>query len=170
MDVDAVSTQTTQDLKDIWKEELNKFQLAPRVTEADKNNDKTSTNRKLEESLTLVVEQQVGDEKIALLPESRLQEGETLRQAAERMIKATCGDSAQAQIYGNAPCGFYKYKYPRAMRKDVVGAKVFFYRAVLKAGQVDKKLGKFEWLDKEELMAKVDKYVDYKKCLKQFIV
>lgn len=170
MDLDAVSTQTAQDLEEMWKDEANKFQFAPRITEADKTNDTTSTNRKLEESLTLVVEQQVGDEKIALLPESRLQEGETLRQAAERMIKATCGDSAKTQIYGNGPCGFYKYKYPRAMRKDVVGAKVFFYRAVLKAGEVDKKLAKFEWLDKEELMAKVDKYVDYKKCLKQFII
>lgn len=170
MDVDAVSTLTTQDLEEMWEDEHNKFQFAPRITEADKQNDTTSTNRKLEESLTLVVEQQVGDEKIAMLPKSRLQEGETLRQAVERMIKATCGDSAKIQIYGNSPCGFYKYKYPRAMRKDVVGAKVFFYRAVLKSGEVDKKLCKFEWLDKEELMAKVDKYVDYKKCLKQFII
>lgn len=170
VDLDAVAKQTSQDLKDMWKDERSKFQMASRITEADKKNDTTSTNRKLEDPLTLLIEQSIGDKKIALLPQGRLQDGENLRQAAERIIKERCGDSVQTQIYGNAPCGFYKYKYPKSVRKDTIGAKVFFYRAVLKAGQVDKKLGKFEWLDKDELLAKIDKYDEYKKSLKQFII
>lgn len=170
VELDAVTKLTSQDLKDMWKEELSKFQFASRITDADKKNDTTSTNRKLEFPLTLIVEQLIGSEKIALLPQGHIQDGENLRQAAERIIKERCGDSVRAQIYGNAPCGFYKYKYPKSVRKDAVGAKVFFYRAILKDGQVDKKLGKFEWLDKEELLAKVDKYDDYKKSLKQFII
>lgn len=170
VELDAVTKLTSQDLKDMWKEELSKFQFASRITDADKKNDTTSTNRKLEFPLTLIVEQLIGSEKIALLPQGHIQDGENLRQAAERIIKERCGDSVRAQIYGNAPCGFYKYKYPKSVRKDAVGAKVFFYRAILKDGQVDKKLGKFEWLDKDELLAKVDKYDDYKKSLKQFII
>lgn len=33
-----------------------------------------------------------------------------------------------AQIYGNAPCGFYKYKYPMEVRKirNAVGTKVCY--------------------------------------------
>lgn len=170
VDLDAVTKQTSQDLKDMWKDERSKFQLGSRITDADKKNDKTSTNRKLEFPLTLIIEQLIGSEKIALLPQGQIQDGENLRQAAERIIKERCGDSVQAQIYGNAPCGFYKYKYPKSGRKDAIGAKVFFYRAILKDGQVDKKLGTFEWLDKDELLAKVDKYDDYKKSLKQFMI
>lgn len=43
-------------------------------------------------------------------------------------MKNHCGDSVVAQIYGNAPCGFYKYKYPTEVRKQkgVKGAKVRF--------------------------------------------
>lgn len=170
VDLDAVAKQTSQDLKDLWKEERSKFQLASRITEADKKNDTTSTNRKLGDPLTLIVEQPIGDKKIPLLPQGPIQSGENLRQAAERIIKERCGDSVQAQVYGNAPCGFYKYKYPKSVQMDAVGAKVFFFRAVLKGGQVDKKLGKFEWLDKDELLAKVNDYNEYKKSLKTFII
>lgn len=170
LDLDAVVKQTSQDLKDLWKEERSKFQLGSRITEADKKNDTTSTNRKLGYPLTLIMEQSVGVEKIALLPQGRIQDGENLRQATERIIKERCGDSVKVLVYGNAPCGFYKYKYPKSMRSDVIGAKVFFFHAILKAGQVDKKLGKFEWLDNGELLAKVDKYSAYKRSLKRFII
>lgn len=171
LDLDAVAKQSSEDLKDLWKEERSKFQLASRITEADKKNDTTSTNRKLENSLTLIVEQLIGDQKIPLLPQGSIQDGENSRQAVERIIKERCGDSVRAQIYGNAPCGFYKYKYPKNVQKDVVGARVFFYRAILRAGQVDKKIATtYEWLDKKELLAKVDKYGNYKKSLKKFII
>lgn len=37
-----------------------------------------------------------------------------------------CGDRLTAQIYGNAPCGFFKYKYPREVqnKNGVIGGKV----------------------------------------------
>lgn len=170
VDFDAVTKQTSQDLKDLWKEERSKFQLASRITEADKTHDTTSTNRKLEDPLTLIIEQKIGDKNIVLLPQGQLCDGETLRQAAERIIKERCGESLEVQFYGNAPCGYYKFKYPKQAQKENVGAKLFFYRAVLKSGQVDKKLTKFEWLDRDELLAKFDDSVNYKRCLKQFII
>lgn len=170
VELDTVAQQTSQDLKDLWKEERNKFQLASRTTAADQKNDRTSTNRCLEDALTLVVEQSIGNDTLALLPQGRIQDGETLRQAAERIIKEQCGDSLVTQFYGNAPCGFYKYKYPKGQRNDAVGAKVFFYRAILKTGQIDQKLCKYEWLNKEELLEKVDKHSEYKKSLTRFMI
>ena len=43
-----------------------------------------------------------------------------------------CGNRLQAQILGNAPCGHFKYKYPKEVRKEgFIGAKVNFeYPAV----------------------------------------
>lgn len=170
VDLDGVAQQTALDLKDLWKIERSKFQAASRITDADQKNDLKSTERKLDHSLTLIIEQQIGTEKLFLLPQGKILSGETLYDAAQRVIKEQCGEQMQTIIYGKAPCGFYKYKYPKELRTDVVGAKVFFYRAILKSGQVDGKAGKFEWLDKTELFSKIDKYDNYKKSLSNFII
>lgn len=170
VDLDAVAQQTAVDLKDLWKNERSKFQPAPRITEADKTNDLKSTQRKLDHSLTLIKEQQIGNDKMFLLPQGKLQNGETLYDAAQRIITELCGSGIQTTIYGKAPCGFHKYKYPKDIRNEVVGAKVFFYRAILKTGQCDEKLGDFQWLDKMELFEKVDKYNNYKKSISKFII
>lgn len=170
VDLDTVTQQTKQDELDLWKDELSKFKPAPRETEADKANDITSTERKLEESLTLLVEQQIGKEKLLLLPQGKVNGSETLRQAVERVLKEHCGPQIDARIYGNAPCGYYRYKYPKDMRDDIVGAKIFFYRAALLSGAPDKSVGKFEWLTKEELNARLSKFEAYKKSLNKFII
>lgn len=171
VDLDAVAKQTSEDMEDLWKEERDKFQTASRTTQADQKNDLQSTERKLERSLTLILEQKIGNDQLFLLPQGKLNDGETLAQAAQRIVTDLCGKSIQTQLLGNAPCGFYKYKYPSASRNESVGAKVFFYRAVLKGGEVDKKTAsKFEWLDRDELLLKVDKFAAYKKSLSQFII
>lgn len=170
VDLDAVTKQTALDLKDQWKTELSKFQPAPRITEADKSNDLKSTDRKLEHSLTLLIEQQLGDDKIFLLPQGKISDGENLHDTAQRVIRELCGNGIQATVFGKAPCGFYKYKYPAAVRSESVGAKVFFYRAILKTGNVNEKCANYEWLAKDELLAKVDKYNNYKKSLSKFII
>lgn len=171
IDLDGVVTQQTAlDLKDLWKAERSKFQPAPRITDADRKNDTKSTERKLENSLTLIKEQQIGNDKLFLLPQGKILNDETLRDAAQRIIKEQCGDSIQTMIYGNAPCGFYKYKYPKEVRNESVGAKVFFYRAILKSGQVEKNRGNFEWLDKTELFDKLNNVSGYKRSLSKFII
>lgn len=170
MDLDAVASLTASDLMDLWKEERSKFQPASRTTKADETNDLQSIDRKLEDPLTLIVEQTLGKDKLFLLPQGKIADGETLYQAAERIIKEHCGDELQTQIYGKAPCGFYKFKYPKEIRGEKIGAKVFFYRAIWKAGKVDEKLKNFEWLDKDELLKKVDKHRAYQKSLSQFII
>ncbi|XP_055310582.1 39S ribosomal protein L46, mitochondrial [Sitodiplosis mosellana] len=170
VDLDGVAQQTALDLKDLWKTERSRFQPASRTTEADEKNDMKSTNRKLDHPLTLIMEQKLGNEKLFLLPQGKISNGETLYDAAQRIIKELCGDTIQTSIYGRAPCGFYKYKYPKEIRGEFVGAKVFFYRAILKSGQVDAKHVNFEWLNKEELLTKVDKYSNYKRSISKFII
>lgn len=170
MDLDGVAQRTSLDLKDMWKDEHSKFQPESRTTEADKRNDLKSTERKLDHPLTLIVEQKIGKDKLFLLPQGKISNGETLYDAAQRVIKERCGDKIRTTIYGKAPCGYYKYKYPKELRSEVVGAKVFFYRAILKAGQMEEKSGSFEWLDKSELFQRIEKYSDYKKSLSKFII
>nr|CAH7728001.1 unnamed protein product [Callosobruchus chinensis] len=152
-DTEANLKQTAQDLVDSWTEELSQFKPADRITDADKKNDMKSLQRKLDKHLVLVVNQMLGDKKHYLLPQGILQAGETLRQAAERVLKQSCGPDLGAQIYGNAPCGFYKYKYPKSVIEEtgVVGAKVFMYFARYTKGQIKDKALDFKWLDRTEL-------------------
>lgn len=153
VDMDVAVQQTAQDLKDAWKEEIGCFQLNDRTTEADRKNDTKSLNRKLEDTLVLLVEQQLGQERHLLLPQGKRDAGETMRQTAERVLRERCGDGIEVTFYGNAPCGFYKYKYPKAERKETVGAKIFFYRSMHRRGNITG--ANFEWLDKAELQTKV---------------
>lgn len=169
MDLDSEATKlTAQDLKDSWTEEFAKFEFESRITKADKENDMTSLNRKLEETLILLVEHKLGDSNLFLLPQGKRVDGETMRQTAERVLKEKCGDEMKVMFYGNAPCGFYKFKYPVAERKDAVGAKVFFFRTCLKAGALQDKKLKFEWLDQQEMSKKLKPA--YFNSVSQFLV
>ncbi|XP_023024236.2 mitochondrial ribosomal protein L46 [Leptinotarsa decemlineata] len=152
-DMDSNLKQTAQDLMDLWSEEASKFKPASTTTEADKKNDLKSLSRKLDKSLVFVLNQKIGDKYFYMLPQDLRQDGETLRQTAERTLKQTVGSEVKAQIFGNAPCGFYKYKYPASLRKetDIVGAKVFIYFARYLNGHISQKNLDFRWLDKNEL-------------------
>lgn len=167
-DVESTLQQTAQDLKDVWRDEFQKFQLNSRVTEADRKNDVKSTDRKLEDTLILLVEQKLGNQTHMLLPQGKRLDGETMRQTAERVLKENCGDEIEVMFYGNAPCGFYKWKYPADQRGETVGAKLFFYRSAYKKGRVNEKQSKFEWLDKQELQGKLQK--QYAESVSQFVL
>lgn len=168
VDLDVAVQQTAQDLKDAWKEELSKFQLNDRLTDADPSNDTKSLNRKLEETLVLLVEHKIGKDKLLLLPQGKREEGETMRQTAERVVVEQCGSNVAVQFYGNAPCGFYKYKYPVTERHNAVGAKVFFYRAAYKSGQITEKSKIYEWLDGTEIGTKLKG--SYSSSVSQFML
>lgn len=72
-----------------------------------------------------VLNQKIGEKSFYILPQGKREEGETLRQCADRVLKEKCGQDLKVQVFGNAPCGFYKYKYPKSVRsEDSVGAKV----------------------------------------------
>ncbi|XP_078539300.1 large ribosomal subunit protein mL46 isoform X1 [Lissotriton helveticus] len=144
----------TQDLEDKWEQKMRQFSLAPRVTEADAKNDKTSLNRKLNTNLILLVKERLGSQDSWLLPQIHWEKGETMRQTAERALSTVSGGNLQVRFLGNAPCGFYKYKFPKAARtEDRIGAKVFFFKAYLQNGDLATTVQKenFVWVSKSEL-------------------
>lgn len=168
---ETAESQTAQDLVDAYSDELKKFQFASRVAPDDEVNNTASTNRCLDDTLYLLIEQKFGNRNCYVLPQGARCDGETMLQTAERVVREKCGDLMQVKFYGNAPWGFYKYKYPMNMRDESIGAKVFFYRAVLQNGNVDKSInGKFEWLTKPALTAKLNYKITYAKSVEKFII
>jgi len=165
---DTRTLVTAQDFEDQSLEELSKFKFGPRETEADKKNDLKSLERKLDETLMLVCLQTINNENIFLLPQAPRNEGESLRQTAERIVQDNFGSDLKVLFYGHSPCGFYKYKYNPADKKEAVGVKTFFYRAVYKAGEVNDKNVKCEWLNAGELKSKVRD--SYYKSVSQFLI
>ncbi|XP_043991930.1 39S ribosomal protein L46, mitochondrial isoform X2 [Gambusia affinis] len=157
----------TQDLEDTWEQRLKNFHPAPRVR-ADVDEDLSSAQRCLADSLVLLAEQQVGAEKLWLLPQAAWQEGETLRQTAERALDSVTA-GVKATFLGNAPCGVYKYKLPKAARTEgSVGRKVFFFKAILADGAPGSApTAPLLWVKKSELqeylkpayMTKVDRFI-----------
>ncbi|KAM8894070.1 large ribosomal subunit protein mL46 isoform 2-T2 [Spinachia spinachia] len=156
-----------QDLEDSWEQKLQTFQPGLRVN-ADADEDLTSLERCLADPLVLVAEQQVGGDKLWLLPQTQWQEGETLRQTAERALNSLPA-GLKATFLGNAPCGVYKYKLPKAARTEsTVGTKVFFFKAILSdSGAPAAPSASLLWAKKSELqrylkpayMMKVDRFV-----------
>ncbi|XP_075431308.1 large ribosomal subunit protein mL46 [Ascaphus truei] len=147
-------TIMAQDLEDFWEQKMKQYKAAPRITEADTKNDRSSLNRKLENNLVLLVKEKIGNEEIWMFPHIAWQCGETMRQSAERALSTLAENHIEAHFLGNAPCGFYKYKFPKSLRtEDNVGAKVFFFKAVLKRGDLStvKKAGEYVWVSQDEL-------------------
>ncbi|NXU56165.1 RM46 protein, partial [Turnix velox] len=156
-DDDEASGKTVimaQDLEEKWEQKLLQFKAAPRITDVDKSNNRTSLNRKLDRNLMLLVKQKIGNQELWLLPQVEWQPGETLRSTAERAMATFLGDDIQAKVLGNAPYGIYKYKFPRGIRtEDNIGAKVFFFKAFLQNDDLSQaKLKKdYLWVSKDEL-------------------
>lgn len=168
---DQASNQTAQDYLDKNKEELSNFILSSRLTTADEKNDKKSINRKLEENLVLLIKQKLGHEDLWILPQGLWVDGETLRETAERILLESCGNGLKVRFYGNVPCGFYKYKYPKEKRvkSGIEGTKVFFFKAALLSGNIEKKCdwADYEWATVQELNNKL--ILPYSKSVKLFL-
>ncbi|XP_042615460.1 39S ribosomal protein L46, mitochondrial-like [Cyprinus carpio] len=160
---------TAQDLEDIWEQKLKQFQPAPRSQAVDEK-DVSSSERCLADSLILLVKKHVGSQKLWLLPQIQWQTGETLRQTAERALASLPGADLKATFLGNAPCGFYKYKYPKDIQKEgSVGAKVFFFKAVLPSHKhLPLEKNSFAWVKKEELQDFLKP--EYLKQVRRFIM
>lgn len=171
LDLDSEALkQTAQDLEDAYNDEFNKFKPSLRITEADKNNDTKALNRKLEETLILLTEHKLGGKSLYILPQGIHITGESMRQTAERVLKEAVGDDLPVSFHGNAPVGFHKYKYPTTERKESVGAKIFFFRCILKHQNVNiaKRKVKWQWLDHSELQKTLSE--PYYQSVSQFLL
>ncbi|KAI8511745.1 39S ribosomal protein L46, mitochondrial [Branchiostoma belcheri] len=153
------------DKEDLAADKLQDFQPAGRDTEADTTDDRSSQLRKVDTPLYLLVKQKLGDKAVWVMPQGKREEGETLRQTAERVLQTCCGSRLRTTFYGNSPCGFYKYKFPRTLRtENNLGAKIFFFKAELSSGQVEcgsEDVQEFVWVTPEEMKEYLpEKYLD----------
>ncbi|XP_041377704.1 39S ribosomal protein L46, mitochondrial-like [Gigantopelta aegis] len=149
-EIDA-SRLTALDLEDKWEAELKNFTPASRNTDADKSDDRTSVQRKLDRKLILIVKQQLGDQSHWVFPQGLWKDGESMRQTAERVLQDCSDGKLDARFEGNAPCGLHKYKFKRESEN---GVKIFFFRASYAKGNIDltnKRVSDFLWVTKDEL-------------------
>ncbi|XP_006970102.1 large ribosomal subunit protein mL46 [Peromyscus maniculatus bairdii] len=153
-DQDEQGITLAQDLEDMWEQAFLQFKPGARVTEADKKNDRTSLHRKLDRNLVLLVREKLGDQDFWMLPQVEWQPGETLRGTAERILATLSENNMEAKFLGNAPCGHYKFKLPKAVRTESdIGVKIFFFKALLLTGDFPQagKKARHVWASKEEL-------------------
>lgn len=173
VDIEEASKQTALEFEDICTEEFKAFTPAPITTEADEKNDLSSLNRALERSLILVVKQKLGSDHQWVLPQAPWVPGETLRQTCERVVRETCGTSLKVKFLGNAPCGYYKYKFPKQARKDgFIGAKVFFYKGMVREASGNVQPGQdvieHQWLSQDQLDERLKR--SYADSVSRFLV
>lgn len=170
LDSDKRTHQTAQDFEDAAQDEYKKFKFASRITPADEKNDTKSLDRKLDYNLVLVIKEKLGKDLHWIFPQGIRRDGETMRQTAERVLEENCGNELKTVFLGNAPCGFYKYKYPKDVQKSSksVGAKIFFFKAFCMGGNVKKgSCTDYQWLTQKELGIL---HEDYKKSIDMFLI
>ncbi|XP_048825458.1 39S ribosomal protein L46, mitochondrial [Brienomyrus brachyistius] len=144
---------TAEDLEDSWEQRFKTFQPSLVFKETSELN-LGSAQRCLADSLLLLARQRVGDQDLWLLPQTQWQAGETLRHTAERALASLPGSGFKATFLGNVPCGVYKYKFPENVRTEsCIGAKVFFFKALLSTHSDLPPQDSFMWLRKDELQS-----------------
>ncbi|XP_031844126.1 mitochondrial ribosomal protein L46 isoform X2 [Nomia melanderi] len=131
------------------KKELMAFKFAPRIN-ADEGK-VVSLQRKLDKTLVLLVEKQLGNTNVWIPPQSIRKNTESMIETAQRTVQELCGNNIKVHFYGNAPIGFYQYQYPKDIRlKGKYGAKIFYFLAKYISGDISPNLNHC-WLDREEL-------------------
>ncbi|XP_050711000.1 39S ribosomal protein L46, mitochondrial-like [Eriocheir sinensis] len=173
VDLEEASKQTALEFEDVCSEELKNFTSTHLDKGRNEVKDLKSLDRALERSLVLVVKQKLGSNEEWVFPQTPWQPGETLRQTCERLVQETCGGGLKVKFLGNAPCGFYKYKFPKTVRKEgFIGAKVFFYKCQVRNKDGTVELGpnvvEHQWLTQDELDNKFKQ--SYAKSISQFLV
>lgn len=149
MDVGAIAQQTALDFEEASNKEFEAFSFPSFTSNSDETNNK-SLDRKLDRHLLLLVRDEFAKNDEWILPQGIRKDNESLRETAERVLRERFGENLKAAFLGNAPCGFFKYSYPKKVNKDSVGAKVFFFKAIYLSGQADSK-SDFLWASRGEL-------------------
>lgn len=137
------------------------FVPAPRITEADKTNDKRSLQRALDRRLYLLL---YGDaygspkgQPVWHFPEKVYQSEETLRKCAESALESVLGDLKHTYFVGNAPMGHIAMP-----NKDTPSFTRFFFKSqVIATNKLNIKCKDFVWVTKDELLEYFPEHNEY---------
>lgn len=139
---------------------------APRVTEADKTNDKKSLQRALDRRLYLLIYGHTygaaGEEPVWHFPEKVYESEGTLRKCAESALNSVIGDLSNTYFVGNAPMG-HMIMPPKENDKERSTLKRFIFKSqVIATNKFDIKKGKdFVWVTKGELLEYFPEQAEY---------
>lgn len=139
------------------------FTPAPRRTAADEANDRTSTNRKLDEKLYLITKTAGGDSTWRM-PQVVYGSEPSLRATAERCITEIVSPETQVYFVGNFPVLCSTVTFP-SEQDGLIGTKTFFFRAALISMTADVNLpasaySEYAWVSKDELAEYDEGYAD----------
>lgn len=133
------------------------YEPAPRITEADKKNDRKSLQRALDRRLYLLLygtTYGAPDKKPAWhFPEKKYENEEALRVCAESALKSVLGGLHNTYFVGNAPMA-HTTVGSKENSPDITSFKQFFFKAQV-IGTTKLSIGKCEdyvWVTKDELM------------------
>ncbi|KAK8504151.1 hypothetical protein V6N13_132024 [Hibiscus sabdariffa] len=128
---------------------------APRITEADKTNDRKSLQRALDRRLYLLLygnsNGAPNGEPVWHFPEKVYDSEETLRKCAESALESVLGDLSHTYFVGNAPMGHMVIE----QKEDVPEPyKRFFFKSqVIDTNEFNiRKCEDFVWVTKDELL------------------
>ena len=97
------------------------------------------------------------------------QNGETLRQTAERALIENCGDEFQAQILGNAPFSHFTNKYSKKFQESsgVRGEKIFVFKAFFQDKKHVENTSSLKWMTRDEMLQNLEP--SFRKSLSKII-
>ncbi|KAI1816803.1 39S mitochondrial ribosomal protein L46-domain-containing protein [Poronia punctata] len=131
-----------------------------RITEADKTNDIRRLDRKLDQSLYLIVQRSDG---FWQFPTEDVPTDEHLHETAARALELSAGANMNTWMVGRVPVAHYVRQPKYAEDSSLVqrGEKVFFHKGRILDGQADltnNKMGlkDFNWLTRDELRTKLE--------------
>ncbi|XP_008233590.1 PREDICTED: 39S ribosomal protein L46, mitochondrial [Prunus mume] len=129
---------------------------APRITEADKMNDRKSLQRALDRRLYLLLygnTDRSAGKSVWHFPEKFYQSEETLRKCAESALKSILGDLSHTYFVGNAPMGHMATQSTEDVPDSPYVKQFFFKSQVIATNKFNiKKCEDFVWVTKDELL------------------
>ncbi|KAK9669438.1 hypothetical protein RND81_13G130100 [Saponaria officinalis] len=145
------------------------YQPAPRITEADKSNDKRSLQRALDRRLYLLLHGppsgSPNEKPVWHFPEKPYENEETLRKCAEFALQSVLGDLSHTYFVGNAPMGHMV----ASEKTESNPLKRFFFKSqVIGSNKLDiSGCDDFVWVTKDELLEYFPEEAEY---LNQMII
>lgn len=141
------------------------FTPAPRITEADKNNDKRSLQRALDRRLYLLLYGTAcgtNGNPVWHFPEKVYESEQTLRRCAESALKSVIGDLSHTYFVGNAPMGHMTIRSSETEEANSSFKKFFFKSQVIATNKFS--IGKcddYMWVTKDELLEYFPEQAEY---------